>query len=117
MKRFGNTMVMWNLKAMKPEKVMSVPSSPLEVRWSLKAGDNWAITATALTSKLILVKQDAAGQWQARAVADVGDPSTIRCRWTFPSADAKGLWGTPSWTARRYSTSPTRKCRCRPTRR
>lgn len=93
MKRFGNTMVMWNLKAMKPEKVMSVPGSPLEVRWSLKAGDNWAITATALTSKLVLVKQDAAGQWQAKAVADVGDPSKIPLPVDISiTADAKGLW-------------------------
>jgi len=93
MKRFGNTMVMWNLKAMKPEKVMSVPGSPLEIRWSLKAGDNWAITATALTSKLVLVKQDTAGQWQARAVADVGDPAKIPLPVDISiTADAKGLW-------------------------
>ena len=50
MKRFGNTMVLWDLKAMKPQKVFSVPGAPLEIRWSLKPGDNWAVAATALTS-------------------------------------------------------------------
>jgi len=93
MKRFGNTMVMWNLKAMKPEKVMSVPGSPLEIRWSLRPEDNWAVTATALTSKLVLVKQDEAGEWQAKAVADIGDPAKIPLPVDISiSADAKGLW-------------------------
>src|SRR5438445_9929915 len=66
MKDFGNTMVVWDLKAMKPSKVLAVPGAPLEIRWSLKQGDNWAVTASALTSKLWLVKQDASGQWQAQ---------------------------------------------------
>ena len=35
MKRFGNTMVVWDLKAMKPQKVFNVPGAPLEIRWSL----------------------------------------------------------------------------------
>src|SRR6266705_3212890 len=56
MKRFGNTMAVWDLKAMKPKKILSVPGAPLEIRWSLKDGDTWAITATALTSKLWLIK-------------------------------------------------------------
>ncbi len=58
MKKFGNTMVLWDLKAMQPRQVFSVPGAPLEIRWSLNPGDNWAITAAALTSKLWLVKQD-----------------------------------------------------------
>src|SRR5438552_18976228 len=65
MKRFGNTMVVWDLKAMKPTRVLSVPGAPLEIRWSLKPGDDWAITAAALTSKLWLAKQDKR-QWQAK---------------------------------------------------
>ena len=77
MKQFGNTMVMWDLKAMKPTQVFDVPGAPLEIRWSLKPGDNWAITAAALTSKLWLIKQDAAGQWQAKEVGTIGDPAKI----------------------------------------
>ena len=41
MKKFGNTMVMWDLKAMQPQQVFNVPGAPLEIRWSLKEGDNW----------------------------------------------------------------------------
>ncbi len=93
MKRFGNTMAVWDLKAMKPQKVLSVPGAPLEIRWSLKGGDNWAITATALTSKLWLVKQDAQGQWQAKDVATIGDPSKIPLPVDISiTADGKGLW-------------------------
>ena len=93
MKRFGNTMVMWDLKAMKPEQIFSVPGAPLEIRWSLKPDDNWAITATALTSKLWLVKQDAQGKWQAKEVGTIGDPAKVPLPVDISiTADGKGLW-------------------------
>jgi selenium-binding protein 1 len=93
MKNFGSTMVMWNLKAMKPEKIFSVPGAPLEIRWSLKEGDDWAITASALTSKLWLVKKDANGEWQARDVGTIGDPAKIPLPVDISiTADGKGLW-------------------------
>lgn len=93
MKRFGNTMVAWDVKAMKPLNVMSVPGAPLEIRWSLHADDHWAITATALTSKLWLIKQDAKGQWQAKDVATIGDPAKIPLPVDISiTADGKGLW-------------------------
>ena len=93
MKHFGNTMAVWDLKAMQPTKVLAVPGAPLEIRWSLKEGDNWAITATALTSKLWLVKQDASGQWQAKDVATIGDPAKIPLPVDISiTADGKGLW-------------------------
>lgn len=93
MKQFGNTMVVWNLKAMQPEKILSVPGAPLEVRWSLKEGDDWAITATALTSKLWLVKKDPQGGWQAKDVANIGDPAKIPLPVDISiTADGKGLW-------------------------
>jgi selenium-binding protein 1 len=93
MKRFGNTMVLWDLKAMKPRKIFSVPGAPLEIRWSLKRGDNWAITAAALTSKLWLVKPDAKGEWQAREVGTIGDPAKIPLPVDISiTRDGKGLW-------------------------
>jgi selenium-binding protein 1 len=92
MKKFGSTMVAWDLKAMKPTTVFSVPGAPLEIRWSLKPGDNWAITAAALTSKLWLIKQDK-GQWQAKEVATIGDPAKIPLPVDISiTRDGKGLW-------------------------
>jgi methanethiol oxidase len=93
MKHFGNTMVVWDLKAMKPKKVLSVPGAPLEIRWSLKDGDNWAIVATALTSKLWLIKPDAAGEWQAKEVGTIDDPTKIPLPVDISiNKDGTGLW-------------------------
>jgi selenium-binding protein 1 len=93
MKKFGSTMVLWDLKAMQPRKVFNVPGAPLEIRWSLKPGDNWAITAAALTSKLTLVKRDAQGEWQAHEVGTIGDPSKIPLPVDISiTANGKGLW-------------------------
>jgi selenium-binding protein 1 len=93
MKRFGTTMAAWDLKAMKPKQVFSVPGSPLEIRWSLNPKDNWAVTATALTSKVWLIKPDGKGGWQAKDVATIGDPAKIPLPVDISiSADGKGLW-------------------------
>jgi selenium-binding protein 1 len=94
MKKFGNTMVLWDLKAMRPKQVFSVPGAPLEIRWSLNTGDNWAITASALTSKLWLVKQDKkTKQWQAKEVGTIGDPAKIPLPVDISiRRDSKGLW-------------------------
>ena len=92
MKKFGNTMVVWDHKAMKPIKVLAVPGAPLEIRWSPKPGDNWAITATALTSKLWLVKQDGK-EWVSKEVGVIGDPAKIPLPVDISiTADGKGLW-------------------------
>ena len=73
--------------------IFSVPGAPLEIRWSLKPGDDWAITASALTSKLWLVKKDGKGVWQAKDVATIGDPAKIPLPVDISiTADGKGLW-------------------------
>lgn len=93
MKRFGNTMVVWDLKAMTPRQILAVPGAPLEIRWSLNPKDNWAVTASALTSRLWLVKQDATGAWRARDVATIGDPAKIPLPVDISiTRDGKGLW-------------------------
>jgi selenium-binding protein 1 len=93
MKRFGATMAVWDLKAMKPRQVLSVPGAPLEVRWSLNPKDDWAITAAALTSKLWLIRPDAKGTWQAKEVATIADPAKIPLPVDISiTADGKGLW-------------------------
>ena len=93
MKNFGNTMVVWDLKAMTPKQVLAVPGGPLEIRWSLAKGDDWAITAAALTSKLWLIKPDGKGGWTAKDVATIGDPAKIPLPVDISiRADGKGLW-------------------------
>jgi methanethiol oxidase len=72
MKKFGQTMVLWDFHARLPKKVFHVPGAPLEVRWAWDPSHNYAFTATALTSKLWLVYEDAAGEWQAKEVAHIG---------------------------------------------
>lgn len=93
MKNFGKTMVLWDYKSLEPKKIFSVPGAPLEIRWSLKPGDNWAVTATALTSKIWLIKQDANGEWQAKDVATVGDPAKVPLPVDISiGANGKSLW-------------------------
>jgi selenium-binding protein 1 len=75
MKRFGNTMVVWDFHARKPIQVLEVPGAPLEIRWALQPRHDYAFTATALTSKIWLIEQREDGKFAATAVADVGDPS------------------------------------------
>jgi selenium-binding protein 1 len=75
MKKFGQTMVLWDFHTRKPKQVFHVPGTPLEVRWAWGPYNNYAFTSTALTSKIWLVYEDKDGQWKAKEVADIGDPS------------------------------------------
>jgi selenium-binding protein 1 len=77
MKRFGQTVVVWNLHTRKPLKVLSVPGSPLEIRFAWNEDHNYAFTAAALTSKLWLIYEDENGEWQAEDVGPVGDPAKV----------------------------------------
>jgi selenium-binding protein 1 len=77
MKRFGKTVVQWNLHSRQPKKVFDVPGAPLEIRCAWGANHNYCFTTTALTSKIWLIYEDEQGQWQTKAVADIGDPAKI----------------------------------------
>jgi selenium-binding protein 1 len=93
MKRFGNTMVLWDLHTRKPRKVFDVPGAPLEIRCAWGAHANYCFTATALTSKVWLVYEDERGEWHAKAVADIADASKIPLPVDMSiSADDKLLW-------------------------
>lgn len=93
MQRFGQTVVQWDLHTRKPRKVFKVPGAPLEIRFGWGASSNWAFTSTALTSKLWLIHEDAKGEWQAKEVADIGDPSKIPLPVDISIAsDDKSLW-------------------------
>lgn len=93
MKNFGNTSIMWNFKTMQPLKIFNTPGAPLEARWSLKKGDNWAVTTTALTSQIWVYKQDSKGEWQAHDVATIGNPAEIPLPVDISlNKDGKGMW-------------------------
>lgn len=77
MGNFGQTMVMWDFHARTPKKVFHVPGVPLEIRWAWGPHNNHAFTATALGSQLWLVHEDDNGEWQAKAVADIGNPADL----------------------------------------
>jgi selenium-binding protein 1 len=93
MKRFGGTVVQWDLHTRKPRKVFSVPGAPLEIRFAWGPKSNFAFTSSALTSKLWLIHEDDAGQWQAKAVADIGNPAEIPLPVDISiAADDKTMW-------------------------
>ncbi len=74
MQDFGNTMVLWDLEDRKPKLVFDVPGSPLEIRCAWNPNHNYCFTSTALTAKIWLIHLDDTGKWQAKPVADIGDP-------------------------------------------
>lgn len=93
MKRFGNTVVVWDLHTRKPKKVLDVPGSPLEIRCAWGENNNYCFTTTALTSKIWLIYEDEQGEWQAKDVADIGDPAQMPLPVDISiSSDDKLLW-------------------------
>ncbi len=93
MKRFGNTVVIWDLHTRKPKKVLDVPGAPLELRCAWKKDNNYCFTTTALTSEIWLIYEDENQEWQAKSVATIGDPSKIPLPVDISiSADDSRLW-------------------------
>ncbi len=92
MKRFGNTVVRWDLHTRKPKEVLDVPGAPLEVRCAWQPNHNYCFTTTALTSKLWLIYEKD-GKWDAKAVADIGDASKVPLPVDISiSSDDNRLW-------------------------
>nr|WP_150524496.1 selenium-binding protein SBP56-related protein [Roseibium sediminis] len=93
MKRFGQTVVQWDLHSRQPKKVMHVPGAPLEIRFAWGPENNYAFTTAALTSKLWLIHADDNNEWHAKEVADIGDPASIPLPVDISiSADDSRLW-------------------------
>jgi selenium-binding protein 1 len=93
MKRFGNTVVVWDLHSRKPKKVFDVPGAPLEIRCAWGPDHNYCLTTTALTSKIWLIFEDGQGEWQAKEVATIGDPAKVPLPVDISiSADDRFLW-------------------------
>ena len=96
MKRFGNTMVLWDLHTRKPKKVFDVPGAPLEIRCAWGSQNNYCFTTTALTSELWVVYEDEQGEWHAKKSADIargeGEPDIPLPVDISITADDKGMW-------------------------
>jgi selenium-binding protein 1 len=95
MKRFGNTMVVWDLHQRQPKKVLDVPGAPLEIRCAWDPRRNYCFTTTALTSELWVVYEEN-GEWKAKKSADIGrnpgDPKIPLPVDISITADDQGLW-------------------------
>jgi selenium-binding protein 1 len=95
MKRFGNTFVVWRLSDRKPLKIFDIPGAPLEIRCAINPAHDYVFTVAALTSKIWLIYRDTQGGWQAKEVADIGDPAKVPLPPAFTiSADDRLLWAT-----------------------
>ena len=93
MQRFGNTMVVWDMHARTPKKVLDVPGAPLEIRCAWHPDNNWCMTSAALTSQLWIIYETESGEWDAKAVADIGVPAEIPLPVDISiTSDDKGLW-------------------------
>lgn len=93
MKRFGNTVVVWDLHSRKPRKILDVPGAPLEIRCAWGPKHDYCFTTTALTSEIWLIYEDENLEWQAEKIGDIGDASKIPLPVDISiSADDKLLW-------------------------
>ena len=95
MKRFGNTMVIWDLHTRQPKQVLDVPGAPLEIRCTWKPGHDYCFTTTALTSEIWLIEEDGEGKggWKASSVGTVGNPADVPLPVDFSiSSDDKMIW-------------------------
>ena len=92
LKRFGNSMVLWDFHTRKPKKAFQVPGAPLEIRWAWGEKNNFAFTATALGSKLWLCYEDDKGEWQAKDIAQIGGAGGVLPVDISLSADDKTLF-------------------------
>jgi selenium-binding protein 1 len=112
MKRFGNTVVVWDLHARTPKKILDVPGAPLEIRCAWGSQSDYCFTSTALTSKIWLIYEDGAGEWQAEAVADIGDASKIPLPVDISISADDGLLWVNTWNdglVRMFDISNPRK--------
>jgi selenium-binding protein 1 len=72
MNDFGRELVVWDFKERKPLQVAKAGLTPLEVRWSLKPGNNYGFTNCALDSSLWLFRGQADGAYAFKKVATTG---------------------------------------------
>ncbi|TDJ47297.1 MAG: selenium-binding protein [Gammaproteobacteria bacterium] len=97
MQNFGNTVVIWDLHTRQPRKILDVPGAPLEIRCAWGSRHNYCFTTTALTSKIYLIYEDDEGEWQAQAVADIGDAALIPLPVDISISADDGLLWVDTW--------------------
>ena len=79
LKDFGKEMIVWDFKARKPLQVGRAGLAPLEVRWSLKPGNNYGFTNCALDNSLWMFRGNDGGSYEFKKVADTGAmPADLR---------------------------------------
>jgi selenium-binding protein 1 len=108
MKRFGNTVVVWDLHQRKPKKILDAPGAPLEVRCAWGSTNNYCFTTTALTSEVWLIYMDDKGEWNSKKIGDIADASKVPLPVDISiTADDQMLW-VDTWndgTARLFDVS------------
>ena len=72
MKNFGDTVVVWDFHARKPIQTLRIPTAPLEIRWALQPGHDYAFIEAALTGELWTVIRADDGSYEAVKSADIG---------------------------------------------
>jgi selenium-binding protein 1 len=75
MKKFGDTVILWDFHARKPLQTFAVPGAPLELRWALQPRNHYAFTSAALTARLWGFFRKDDGSFEAVDLAPIGDPS------------------------------------------
>jgi selenium-binding protein 1 len=114
MKRFGNTMVLWDFHTRKPLQTFQVPGAPLEIRWALEPQHHYAFTASALTARIWGIFRKDDGTFEAVDLGAVGDPAKPPLPVDISlSADDRHLFVSSflDGTARVYDVSEPRKPR------
>jgi len=112
MKRFGNTVVVWDFHTRKPLQTLAVPGAPLEIRWALQPNHHYAFTSSALTAKIWSVLRKDDGTFEAVEIGTVGDPAKIPLPVDISlSADDRHLFVSSfnDGTARVFDVSNPRK--------
>src|SRR3954470_18680389 len=72
LKDFGNQMVVWDFKARKPIQTGKAGLTPLEVRWSLKPGNDYGFTNCALDNSIWMFRGRPGGSYEFKVVAKTG---------------------------------------------
>jgi selenium-binding protein 1 len=76
---FGRELVIWDFKQRRPLQTGKAGLAPLEVRWSLKPGNNYGFTNCALDNSIWMFRTQADGPYEFKKVADTGAlPADLR---------------------------------------